>query len=263
MENMPDWRNFSPQEVGAMRRWLLPALALVVLLGVNPVAADDAFYLVPMGAVGTKITRLPYVISLPGFYYLGGDLTADGSGVNGIIVTANFVTIDLMGFSLIHTGDPASSYGIWILGCNNVEIRGGTVRGFYSGIEESLSTGYCHRVLNMRVANNSYNGIMLNGNGHMIKNCSATENTWGIVINGTGIISKCISNNNRDTGIKLGGAGNCMGNNACNNLLRNYYLGEYGQYTPLLATQNSAAGSSLNYYIPDQSTGVVRKDNVP
>jgi hypothetical protein len=246
-----------------MKRWLFPALALVVLQGVTPVSAADGFYVVPMGGVGTKITRLPYEISKPGLYYLGGDLTVDGNGVSGITVKADFVTIDLMGFSLIHTPDPGYAYGILMLGRNNVEIRNGTVRGFYSGVEENFAAGNNHRVFNMRATNNTGSGICLNGNGHMIRNCTATGNSWGIVINGSGIISGCVSYNNSYNGIKLGGAGNCTGNYASNNIHHNFYVGEYNQYTPLLVTQNSAAGPSVNYYIPNLSTGVILKDNVP
>ena len=45
----------------------------------------------------TPISSLPYTISEPGSYYLTGNLS---STTNGIVIESNFVTVDLMGFSL-------------------------------------------------------------------------------------------------------------------------------------------------------------------
>ncbi|MBU4448351.1 MAG: hypothetical protein KKD99_07175, partial [Proteobacteria bacterium] len=61
--------------------------------------------------VGTKITSVPYTISSPGFYYLGGNLTYSGTG-SAISVDADNVTLDLMGFSLTGAGKSISNCGI-------------------------------------------------------------------------------------------------------------------------------------------------------
>jgi hypothetical protein len=242
-----------------MRRSLLPALVLIVLLGVNPVFADDGFYVVAMGGVGTKITSLPYSITKPGFYYLGGDLTSTG---HGITVNANDVTIDLMGFSLNFTGTSEYKYGVLMLGKNNVEIRNGTVRGFSSGINENQTTGYNHRVINVRAVYNAEAGIVLLGNAHVIKGCTSSYNYFGIVIIGSGKISHCVAYHNT-IGIQIEGAGNCIDNHASYNSTHNYYLGKANTNTPLLVSQNSASDSPINYYIPGGSLGVLLKDNVP
>lgn len=242
-----------------MRRSFLAALVVVVLLGVNPVSADDGFYVVAMGGVGTKITSLPYDITKSGFYYLGGDLTSTG---HGITVNANDVTIDLMGFSLSYTGTAEFKYGVLMLGNQNVEVRNGTVRGFYGGIEENFTTGSNHRVINVRAVYNTESGIVLNGNAHVIKSCTGSFNNWGIVINGSGEITHCIAYKNNYAGIKLGGAGICKNNHASHNVNRNFYLGEASTITPLLVSENSSSGSPINYYVPGGSDGVLFKDNV-
>ena len=84
--------------------WLVALLAAVLLSGSAAWAQGD-FYVIAGGGppVGTKISSVPYTITQPGFYFLTGNLTYNGAG-NAITVSANNVTLDLMGFSLSHTG---------------------------------------------------------------------------------------------------------------------------------------------------------------
>jgi hypothetical protein len=75
-----------------------------ILLSLTPAAADSDFYVISGGgAVGTRITSLPRIISAPGFYYLGANFTYTGVAP-AITVAANGVTLDLMGFSLSGNG---------------------------------------------------------------------------------------------------------------------------------------------------------------
>jgi hypothetical protein len=68
--------------------------------------------------VGTKITNVPYAINNPGFYYLGENLTYRGSS-DAITVSANDVTLDLMGYSLTYTSPNPGKSGINInVGCH-------------------------------------------------------------------------------------------------------------------------------------------------
>jgi hypothetical protein len=104
-----------------------------MLLSVTPVLADDGFYVIGGGGVGTKITSLPYTIEKPGFYYLGGNLqlTTFAHGA-GITVNCSHVTIDLMGFKLSHeniNGYYFTGTGISLNGREDVEIRNGTLMG--------------------------------------------------------------------------------------------------------------------------------------
>jgi len=62
--------------------------------------AGDGYCVVALRGVGTRITSLLYTITRAGFYYLTG-----ASGKDGITVSCNHVTIDLMGFSLTGAGN--------------------------------------------------------------------------------------------------------------------------------------------------------------
>lgn len=114
------------------RKTLIVFLTVIVLLGIfNCVHAEE----------GTIITSLPYTITESGLYYLTEDLMLpafqEGNIKNGITVSADNVTIDLMGHSISDPVTPGiygipSDCGIELKGYN-VEIRNGTVKYFDSG----------------------------------------------------------------------------------------------------------------------------------
>ena len=116
-----------------MHRKLFIGIIMVLVL-LSPAAALAGGDIYVGGPYGTKITSLPYVISAPGAYYLGGNLSYAGND-HGITVNADNVTLDLMGFTLAYTGTPAPcNFGIYMDNRNNVEIRNGTMR---AGMKES------------------------------------------------------------------------------------------------------------------------------
>ena len=147
------------REVLAMKKkyWLL-LLICAVLLNIGSAMADDGFYVVAVGGgVGTKITSLPYTISNPGFYYLSGNLTYTGTA-SAISITADNVTLDLMGFSLTGGGKEIGTNKGIVTEYNdnnykNAEIRNGTVSGFTIGV-----AGTCinERVSRIRAFNNNW-----------------------------------------------------------------------------------------------------------
>ena len=189
--------------------WLF-LLVCAVLLNTGSAMADGDFYVVAVGGgVGTKITSLPKTITAPGFYYLGGNLTC--SSGNGITVSCDDVTIDLMGFCL--TGNSA---GDGICGeSDNVEIRNGTLRGWNHAINKN---GFQNRIINVRAQGNTF-GIYLSNSGHVVKGCTCKDNTdtgiWAfdstisnnVVTNATatsaynGIMGDGIISGNRITGL--------------------------------------------------------------
>ena len=143
--------------------WLF-LLVCAVLLNTGSAMADGDFYVVAVGGgVGTKITSLPKIITTPGFYYVGGNLTCPNG--NGITVNSKDVTIDLMGYCL--SGN-STSHGISGTS-NNVEVRNGTLRGWNHAID---MWGTQCRIINLRAQENAY-GINLGTNGgHLIKGCT-------------------------------------------------------------------------------------------
>jgi parallel beta-helix repeat protein len=117
-----------------------------------------------------------YVIDRSGSYYLTADVTGVEPSKHAVRVDANDVTIDLMGYSLVGPGSGTGS-GIYMDGRRNVEIRNGTVRSFAgSGVYEADSGGRNHRLINVRVFSNGMLGVFLNGEGHLVRDCTAAAN---------------------------------------------------------------------------------------
>ena len=163
------------------RTILIGAMVLGFIFVANMVFGD--FYVIPTRPhiAGTEIKSLPYTIPSSGFYFITRDLTSTG---DGITVEADNVTIDLMGFSLIGSdvGD-----GIDMDGRANVEVRNGTVKGFgYNGVREQSSNGKSHRIIGLKVHGNGATGILLYGSGHLIKDCTASDNDYVGIYAGKG-----------------------------------------------------------------------------
>jgi parallel beta-helix repeat protein len=150
------------------RKFRLLLLVGALLLNLGPAMADDGFYVVTMGGVGTRITRIPCTITNPGFYYLGGNF--DCPSGNGINVNTSDVTIDLMGFRL--RGN-SGSHGI-AGSSSNVEVRNGTLSGWNHAID--LWGTQC-RIINLRAHGNAYGINLGNNGGHVIKWCTLKDNT--------------------------------------------------------------------------------------
>ena len=216
------------------RKIWLWALVGAVLLSNGAARAQDDFYVIAAGptAVGTKITSLPYTINSPGFYYLTGNLSYSGSS-NGITVSSDDVTLDLMGFSLSGPGSSTSSYAIYMNNRKNVEIRNGTVSGWHVDIYEDGSSALRHRVINIRVENATI-GIRLNGDGHLIKGCTVGNfSGLGIEADAGSIIGNTVNNNSSsETGI--------------------YIL----TTDPNLVTQNTVTGPGTRFFSPGGSVNI-------
>jgi len=192
---------------------------------------------IPASAAATGV----YTISASGSYYLAGDRLCSGQGIS---VTADNVTIDLCGYSLI--GNGSNSVGIWMNGRSNVEIRNGTVRGFgWQGIAEYSSSSKNHSICNIRAIGNgtagvSYNGISLPGTKHCIKDCTAAENGGnGIYAYENCTVSGCTSSGNGNDGIYA--SENCIVTN--NNCYQNTDNGIYANKSTITGNLSSDNGN--------------------
>ena len=161
-----------------------------------------------------------------GSYYLTGNLTATGN-INGIIVTANDVTIDLNGFEIIGSG--AAATGIFLnSGIANITIRNGTIRSWGSDGINGVGNPRV-RVENVRVFGNGLDGIAVDVNAVvkdciaqgnsgsgikgtdncLIENCQAIASTnalsgHGIVVGDACILTRCVARGNPGIGISVG-----------------------------------------------------------
>jgi hypothetical protein len=234
----------------------LLALVGAVLLSAGTAWAQGEFYVVAAGptAVGTKITSLPYTISTSGFYYLTGNLSYNGNS-NVITVNSDDVTIDLMGFGIKSgAGFGANNSAIYMSGRKNVEIRNGTLSGWYYGIFEDSASGLRHRLINMRVENISYNGIYLNGRGHLVKGCSVGDcGNAGIYFPGATASGNVVSN--CAIGIDLTAAGNVIGNMVETNASGQTGI-NIGTAAPNLVDQNTVTGPGNHFVLGGASVNV-------
>ena len=181
----------------------------------------------------TPISSAPYTITQPGSYYLTTNLSSTG---NGIIIKADRVTVDLMGFSL--TGDRGSAdYGIWMDGATNAFVRdivvhGGIVSGFGYGVmcENTQNS----RMEGLMLSSNAYSGVELSGvygqcDGNIIANCVVSSSgSYGVYLTGGNgqcdgnAVDNCVISDSSQIGIGLfGQSGHCEGNAVVHCVLRN------------------------------------------
>jgi parallel beta-helix repeat protein len=166
---------------------------------------------IPASAIPTGY----YQITQSGSYYLTGDRYAV---VTGIIVAADNVTIDLMGYQLIGP-DGGTGNGIEMQNCQNVEIRNGTVRDFGRwGVYDGYATSSGHRVIGVRAVSNGYSGIEMKGVDALVEDCRAAENGHnGIAVGHSSTVTGNNVYNNGWAGIHAQSACTVTGNSAQGN----------------------------------------------
>ncbi len=117
------------------------------------------------------ITNVPFTISQSGSYYLPTNLVTTSSS-DGIVVSANNVTIDLMGFTL--DGDNTGDDGIYQgSSYSNLRVINGSIVNWESqGIEANGRMNHYENV----TANQNLSGIWA-GRDSMVRSCIAISNT--------------------------------------------------------------------------------------
>lgn len=198
----------------------------------------------------------PVTLKQPGSYKLASNLTP-GPNVNGILVNAPDVTIDLNGFRM--SGGPAggannSGNGIVALG-DRLTVKNGTLGAFKNaGI---LAPGRLHLIVeNMRIVNGGRYGIYADnpvavsrGKYTRIQNSSIVLNlSDGIVCGLSCHVEGSVVSQNGRTGITIS-TGTVLGNTISYNALVGIAAGNVGFGNNSLASNNSdgvqVAGPSL------------------
>ena len=225
-------------------RWLAPVLVWVGL-SCNIYAVDGIVLIDQNRALAGNVTPgdgpgFPVTISRSGSYRLSGNLTVSGANTTAIQITADEVTIDLNGFSIVGPticgGSPVScsptGTGIGVDGQSqrNVTVVNGTVRGMGNiGVAVS-SGGYVAKV---HAHSNGSSGIMafqsvvtgntttVNGHrGIFIYNSVASgnmvmNNIIGIEIGcPSTVVGNTVSSNDLNLDIPGSSAGCALANNA-------------------------------------------------
>jgi hypothetical protein len=189
-----------------------PALAGDGVLEINQTCAANT------GCFTGDAMGFPVTIANEGSYLLTSDLTA-GSNEIGIQITSSNVTVDLNGFSVVSSSsDNHAVDGIDGNDVENVEIRNGTVRGFFGRGVQLAGTSRGGRVIDVRTLGSDWQGVDLDGGGHLVSRCtSVSNNLWGFSVEGDSMIIDSVAENNSSVGLALdsntGYRGNMVGNN--------------------------------------------------
>lgn len=189
----------------------------------------------------------PLTISVRGSYRLSGNLTLSDASTTAIQVTAQDVTIDLNGFSIIGpvacTGgsfnEPPLSCsgtgaGMGISGGNSVTVTNGIVRGMGNHgilVSENCRIEKVHLIGNGGNGLTSLNGCVLTENnamrngkngffgqsGTFLGNTAFANGESGFTCSNTCQISKSVVSFNGGAGIAAGGGSNVTSNSAFSN----------------------------------------------
>jgi hypothetical protein len=233
-----------------------PAPTMLMLTQVEPRTPVDAAH--TPGNSGNE-----FIISQPGSYYLTTNIVGTNSE-EGITITANNVTLDLKGFSLI--GPSTADSGIIISsGISNSIVKNGTISGWgpsFSGVQ-SFGNNIYFENLNISAAGV---GIQCIGDGGIIKYCTVSHaSQWGVYLTGSNYLVSCnyfLENNtgnngngaaifvssannlvedNHVTGSSPSGFGilvNPVGGDTNNIIIRNTVLGKTANNYSVLTTVN-------------------------
>ncbi len=210
-------------------------------------------------AGGTSVV----VVSLPGSYYLTGNITV--SSGNGITINASNVSLDLNGFTVSSTNASGSGNGISVPGVrNNIWIHGGTIVGttsistptsfVYTGggfIDGISATGASNvRVEEMAVSNLAGTGINCPGASVLVRHCTVFVTKNAGISATLGTVSNCTAESCGGSGIICNTAENCV---ASTNDNSSTWSGIFANHS----AQNCAGTSSNTGY-----AGVVTKTAV-
>jgi hypothetical protein len=204
----------------------------VVLLSTGLYAADRVVLIDQDKAMSGNVTPgdeagFPVTLSQSGSYRLTGNLTLPDNNTTGIEITADHVTIDLNGFSIIGpvvchanpTGCSARGNGIGIL-AGDIGTAG------RQGI----------KILNGSITGVGLDGIQITGDGNFIEKVTADSNGRNGILLTDGTVVDCVAMVNGSTGIA---ASSVRGSTAGQNRVD-------GIRVTSLATGNVASANGLN-----------------
>jgi parallel beta-helix repeat protein len=173
-----------------------PALAVDGVLEINQACAVNT------GCFSGDAAGLPVTITAAGSYRLTGNLTVPDENTDGIVVSANDISIDLNGFAIIGPG-----------ACSGTPLTCTPAAGTGSGVERASSSVRGTSVKNGSVSGMGYMGVLL-GNQTEVKNLRVRWNRLdGIYAGTSSTVSGNTARENGADGIQ-GGSGSTVSGNA-------------------------------------------------
>jgi parallel beta-helix repeat protein len=210
------------------------------------------------------------VISAPGLYLLTNNTTAraaDLKTVDGetscILITADFVTLDLNGFNISGPGQSVNAFGIDSHYNKGTVIRNGSVSNFSNILARGISLeGASHTVEDVRIVGNGA-GLTLDGVGMTIRKVHVLLSpSEGIIcFNGFGnsVRDSDVSENGTD-GIQLV---NCTGNSVIGNTAGGNGGAGITVACPSLVLENVASQNSGGDIISSPPASCTQANNNP
>ena len=229
----------------------------------------------------TPISSAQFTITQPGSYYLTTNLST--SSGDAIDIKTNGVTLDLNGFTISSTLNPANGCGIALVGSvsggvSNITILNGHIQGnvttngagVYSGTGFGYGIGWSNfppfrvRISRISVVGCQYGGIVVSSyDSVIVESCSVTT------IGGKGIVASSVKDSealecggDAITGVNVT---NCRGTCTANsyaissetalNCYGRGFVGVYGQAVLNCYGQTSGSGAGINGTIIQNSVG--------
>jgi hypothetical protein len=239
---------------GCMRTLCL--FFVLVIVPVDSFAAGEGVVLIDQNRALTgsvtpgDMPGFPVTISEPGSYRLSGNLSISDPDATAIQITADSVTLDLNGFSIIGpavcVAGPATicptagkgvgvqSVGAPLLGPQGVKVFNGSVRGMGIGIS---ITGGGSRVEKVTADSNSAGGITA---GSVSDSVITRNGAFGVIAQ---MVRDTLAGLNAGDGIILGAGGVASGNVASENGGVGIFV-PYGTATANTVFLNKGAGIS-------------------
>lgn len=182
------------------------AAILALILGLNATEG------VAKGPAGPTQIKSCGTLSESGSYVVAQNLTATGTC---LIVAANYVTIDLGGFTL--TGPGAAGEGITdgLAVHNGIVVRNGTVTGFNFGVR--IDTGSRHTVEGVRAVDNNVHGLSVGMDSIVKGNTVSNNGSIGISVDVGSVVSGNVVSDNGNDGIAVESGSTVSGNTSSSN----------------------------------------------
>jgi hypothetical protein len=184
----------------------------------------------------TPISSLPFTITQPGSYILTKNL----SGVNGIVIQASNVSIDLNFFTL--SGSSSTTSGISSsAGNNDINIYNGNITNWFgSGINADLASQV--KLFNIVSTLNGDDGMSV-GNSSLIINCISRDNGLdGISTKLNAVIQSCVTSGNGGNGVSVTTNATIMNSSSASNTLNGYNSTSNAVFESCTANLNNSNG---------------------
>jgi hypothetical protein len=156
----------------------------------------------------TVINSVPYTITNSGTYILGSDLDFSPAFGNAIFIDIGNVTLDLNKHALrgFNGGTGSQAIGVYVNGRGGVEIKNGSIGGFYKGVVFKARAGANTRntsglVDNMVFTYNIFRGVQFDtATNCAVKNCQISgtgyDSSGNVILSGpaqTGLVGTTVS----------------------------------------------------------------------